>query len=152
MQIETEWETWSTSGRWSKQCSTRWRGSFRRTPLSTWCPPRGTSAPASTLSTSAQPSGFILPLVQWISPLCFCQRAEHNAPEGVGQLAKELDHRVARVISRALPRSQLGQLHRLGKGKIGAHLHSSFYKLLCIFYNHPDISCLPFRLKNSLNY
>ena len=58
-------------------------------------------------------------LVQWISPPCLFQRAEHTAPEGVGQLPKELVHvdRVPSVIWRALPRAQLGQLHRLGRGK-----------------------------------
>ena len=56
-------------------------------------------------------------LVQWISPPCLFQRAEHTAPEGVGQLPKELVHvnRVPRPVWRALPRAQLGQLHRLGR-------------------------------------
>ena len=158
MQIEREWETWRKSGSWRWQCSTRWRGSLRGTPLSR--PPRGASAPASSLSTSSQPSGCILLLVQWSSSLCFFQRAEHTAPEGGSQLPKELDQvdRVPSVVWRAHQRAQLGQLHRLGKGRrascpfIFFILQAPFYHLLCIFYNHWDISCLPFRLKNSLNY
>ena len=90
----------------------------------------------------------------------FFQRAEHTAPEGGSQLPKELDQvdRVPSVVWRAHQRAQLGQLHRLGKGRrascpfIFFILHAPFYHLLCVFYNHWDISCLPFRLKNSLNY
>ena len=97
----------------------------------------------------------------WISHLfTFFQRAEHTAPEGGTQLPKELDQvdRVPSVVWRAHQRAQLGQLHRLGKGRrascpfIFFILQAPFYHLLCIFYNHWDISCLPFRLKNSLNY
>ena len=92
--------------------------------------------------------------------LIFFQRAEHTAPEGGTQLPKELDQvdRVPSVVWRAHQRAQLGQLHRLGKGRrascpfIFLILQAPFYHLLCIFYNHWDISCLPFRLKNSLNY
>ena len=131
---------------------------MRGTPLSG--PPRGASAPPSSLSTSAQPSGSSSYLFNGSHLFAFFQRAEHTAPECGTQLPKELDQvdRVPSVVWRAHQRAQLGQLHRLGKGRrascpfIFFILHAPFYHLLCVFYNHWDISCLPFRLKNSLNY
>ena len=51
------------------------------------------------------------PPCSMVSPPCLFQRAEHTAPEGVGQLPKELVHadRVPTVICRAFPPAQLGQ-------------------------------------------
>ena len=145
------WRRW---GSWRRHFSAPCKGSSRWTPLSS--PSRGTSASATSLSTSAQPSGWILTLIQsmHITPLfseswAHCTWRCRTTSEGTRPRRSSSPPCMASSsMSSARTTPQVGQ-RKESRPFIFCILQAAFCHLLCIFYNH-RIS-LPFRLKKLQN-